>query len=137
MKTQAISVYRKLDASSRSEAIERAIELGLVDAPPASGASSPARGDASGRGWVSNENGSPVEDYKLTLRRLALRDDRFIDALLSEDRANATLAGIDARSHALLRIAALIAVDAAPPSYMSAVEADWRRARPTTRSSGR
>ena len=36
VKTQAISVYRKLDASSRSEAIERAIELGLVDAPFAS-----------------------------------------------------------------------------------------------------
>jgi LuxR family transcriptional regulator, maltose regulon positive regulatory protein len=35
VKTQAISVYRKLDASSRSEAIERAIELGLVDAPVA------------------------------------------------------------------------------------------------------
>ena len=38
VKTQAISVYRKLDASSRSEAIERALELGLVDAPAASGA---------------------------------------------------------------------------------------------------
>jgi LuxR family maltose regulon positive regulatory protein len=37
VKTQAISVYRKLDASSRSEAIERALELGLVDAPIASG----------------------------------------------------------------------------------------------------
>jgi LuxR family transcriptional regulator, maltose regulon positive regulatory protein len=36
VKTQAISVYRKLDASSRSEAIDRAIELGLVDAPAAS-----------------------------------------------------------------------------------------------------
>ena len=36
VKTQAISVYRKLDASSRSEAIDRAIELGLVDAAPAS-----------------------------------------------------------------------------------------------------
>ena len=33
VKTQAISVYRKLDASSRSEAIDRATELGLVDAP--------------------------------------------------------------------------------------------------------
>ena len=33
VKTQAISVYRKLDASSRSEAIERAVELGLVDSP--------------------------------------------------------------------------------------------------------
>jgi LuxR family maltose regulon positive regulatory protein len=36
VKTQAISVYRKLDASSRSDAIERAVELGLVDAPLAS-----------------------------------------------------------------------------------------------------
>jgi LuxR family maltose regulon positive regulatory protein len=32
VKTQAISIYRKLDASSRSEAIARAVELGLVDA---------------------------------------------------------------------------------------------------------
>ena len=36
VKTQAISVYRKLDATSRSEAIDRATELGLVDAPLAS-----------------------------------------------------------------------------------------------------
>jgi LuxR family maltose regulon positive regulatory protein len=34
VKTQAISIYRKLDATSRSEAIERAIALGLVDAAP-------------------------------------------------------------------------------------------------------
>jgi LuxR family maltose regulon positive regulatory protein len=33
VKSQAISVYRKLDASSRSEAIERAVQLGLVDTP--------------------------------------------------------------------------------------------------------
>jgi LuxR family transcriptional regulator, maltose regulon positive regulatory protein len=32
VKTQAISVYRKLSVSSRSEAIERAGELGLVEA---------------------------------------------------------------------------------------------------------
>jgi LuxR family maltose regulon positive regulatory protein len=38
VKTQAISVYRKLDASSRSEAIDRAVALGLVDAAPAAGA---------------------------------------------------------------------------------------------------
>jgi LuxR family maltose regulon positive regulatory protein len=37
VKTQAISVYRKLDASSRSEAIERAAELGLVDASVGAG----------------------------------------------------------------------------------------------------
>jgi 4-carboxymuconolactone decarboxylase len=64
-----------------------------------------------------------VDEYKLILRRLALRDDRYIDALLRAECPDATLAGIDSRSHALLRIAALIAMDAAPPSYMSAVEA--------------
>jgi LuxR family maltose regulon positive regulatory protein len=34
VKTQAISVYRKLGVSSRSDAIERAGRLGLVDAAP-------------------------------------------------------------------------------------------------------
>jgi LuxR family maltose regulon positive regulatory protein len=36
VKSQAISLYRKLDASSRSAAIAKAIELGLIDAqaPP-------------------------------------------------------------------------------------------------------
>ena len=63
-----------------------------------------------------------MEEYKVTLRKLAVRDDRFIDALLSEEHANATLAGMDPRSHALVRIGALIALDAGPPSYMSAVE---------------
>lgn len=36
VKTQAISVYRKLGVSSRSDAIERAMELGLVEAAGAS-----------------------------------------------------------------------------------------------------
>ena len=69
------------------------------------------------------EEDDSVDDYKLTLRRFALRDDRYIDALLGEESANTELSGIDPRSHALLRIAALIAVDAAPPSFMSAVQA--------------
>ena len=67
-----------------------------------------------------------MDEYKLTLRRLALRDDRYVDALLKEEQANVTLAGLDARSHALARIAALIALDAAPASYMNEVEAGLR-----------
>ncbi len=39
VKSQALSVYRKLDASSRSQAVERATALGLI---PAIDASSPA-----------------------------------------------------------------------------------------------
>jgi LuxR family maltose regulon positive regulatory protein len=46
IKTQAISVYRKLGVSSRSDAIARAAELGLVDASVGA-APSPAAGVAS------------------------------------------------------------------------------------------
>ena len=122
VKTQAISAYRKLDASSRSEAIERAIELGLVDASPAA-RFHPLGVMFSAAGKHPMGKRHQVDEYKLTLRRLALRDDRYIDELLREECANTKLSGIDARSHALLRIAALIAVDAAPPSFMSAVQA--------------
>jgi 4-carboxymuconolactone decarboxylase len=69
------------------------------------------------------EPDSGVEDYRLTLRRLALRDDRFIEAVLADERASPELSGLDRRSHAQARIAALITMDAAPPSYMSAVSA--------------
>jgi 4-carboxymuconolactone decarboxylase len=64
-----------------------------------------------------------VQDYKTTLRRLALRDDRYIESLLADERGSAVLSGMEPRSHALVRVGALIAMDAAPPSYMSAVEA--------------
>jgi 4-carboxymuconolactone decarboxylase len=64
-----------------------------------------------------------VNGYKETLRRLAVRDDRYIDSLLRADRDEASLAGMDCRSHALARIGALIALDAGPPPFMSSVEA--------------
>jgi len=67
-----------------------------------------------------------MEDYQLTLRKLAVRDERYIDALLQTDRANATLAGIDERAHALIRIGALITLNAAPAAYMEAVAKAFR-----------
>ena len=48
---------------------------------------------------------SGVEDYKLTLRRLALRDDLYIKGLLAEECASPVLSGLDERTHALVRIA--------------------------------
>ena len=62
-----------------------------------------------------------MEDYQVTLRKLALRDEQYIEALLATDRANPTLAGIDERTHALIRIGALIALDASTPAYMDSV----------------
>jgi alkylhydroperoxidase/carboxymuconolactone decarboxylase family protein YurZ len=64
-----------------------------------------------------------MEDYQVTLRKLAVRDERYIEGLLQTDRANPTLAGLDDRSQALVRIGALIALNAAPAAYMESVNA--------------
>ena len=65
---------------------------------------------------------SPTEmdEYKEHLRRLALHDDALIEALLSEAGTTAESA-LDERSAALVRVAATIAVDAAPSSFQHAV----------------
>jgi hypothetical protein len=42
VKTQAISVYRKLGVSSRSDAIDHAARLGLLDDPAATRAATPS-----------------------------------------------------------------------------------------------
>ena len=62
-------------------------------------------------------------DYRTTLRKLALRDDRYVGALLAREDASAVESGLDTRTRALVQIGALVAVDAAPPSYMSVAEA--------------
>jgi alkylhydroperoxidase/carboxymuconolactone decarboxylase family protein YurZ len=67
-----------------------------------------------------------VEEYQVTLRKLAVRDDRYVDTLLRADCSSASIAGLDDRSHALIRIAALVVLNAAPPAYMSSVEAALR-----------
>jgi 4-carboxymuconolactone decarboxylase len=63
-----------------------------------------------------------VGDYRAILRRLSLRDDRYIDTLLAAEASATAASELDPRSHALVRVGALIAADAAPPSYMNAVE---------------
>lgn len=64
-----------------------------------------------------------MDEYKVTLRKFAVRDDRYIDALLQTDEASATVAGLEDRTHALVRIGTLVALNAAPVAYMSSVEA--------------
>ncbi len=61
-------------------------------------------------------------EYRETLRKLAVRDDHFIAATLAEDPTCAAADLIDRRTLALVRLGALIALDAAAPSYMNAVE---------------
>jgi len=63
-----------------------------------------------------------MDDYETILRRLAIRDDRYIASLLAPNPDKPCPSGLDQRTHALARIGALIALDATPPSYMEAVE---------------
>jgi 4-carboxymuconolactone decarboxylase len=67
-----------------------------------------------------------VEDHEETLRKLAIRDDAYIDTILGDDRQNLDESSLDQKTHALVRIAGLIAIDAAPPSYMWTVESALR-----------
>jgi 4-carboxymuconolactone decarboxylase len=61
-------------------------------------------------------------EYRRTLRKLAVRDDQFVSSVLADDVSWAAEAGIDARTRGLIRLGALIALDAAPPSDLGAVE---------------
>jgi 4-carboxymuconolactone decarboxylase len=64
-----------------------------------------------------------VEGFEGTLRSLTVRDDRFVDAVLCSNDENVAASRLDPMTHALVRIGALIALDAAPQSYASCVEA--------------
>jgi 4-carboxymuconolactone decarboxylase len=55
------------------------------------------------------------------LLKLSVRDDGYIDRALADDASNEAASHLDGKTHALVRIAALIAVDAAPPSYSEAI----------------
>jgi 4-carboxymuconolactone decarboxylase len=67
-----------------------------------------------------------VADYEETLRKLSVRQDDYVDRLLADDHANEAASQLDGKTHALVRVAALVAVDAAPPSYMDAIAAAQR-----------
>jgi hypothetical protein len=61
-----------------------------------------------------------MDEYKQHLRRLAVHDDALLDALAVEGGA-CTTSAIDEKTAALVRVAATIAVDAAPHSFQHAI----------------
>ena len=64
-----------------------------------------------------------MSNYEQTLRRLTIRDDAFVDFLLGDENGNLAASTLDAKTHALVRLGALVAIDAATPSYMEAISA--------------
>jgi len=61
-----------------------------------------------------------MDDYKEHLRRLTVHDEALVEEILSEETMRPALA-LDDRTAALVRVAATIAVDAAPSSFQHAV----------------
>ena len=61
-----------------------------------------------------------MDEYKEHLRRLAVHDDAFVSLLLGEENT-AIASALDTRTAALVRVAATVAIDAAPSSFQHAV----------------
>ena len=61
-----------------------------------------------------------MDDYKEHLRRLTVHDEALVEEILPEETMRPALA-LDERTAALVRVAATIAVDAAPSSFQHAV----------------
>jgi len=61
-----------------------------------------------------------MDDYKEHLRRLTVHDDALVEEVLSAETVRRASA-LDEKTAALVRLAAAIAVDAAPSSFQHAV----------------
>lgn len=55
--------------------------------------------------------------HEKALRDLAVNDEDFVENVLAMQLANIEASGLDPKTHALVRLGALIALDAAPASY--------------------
>lgn len=60
--------------------------------------------------------------YKDTLRSLALSDEGFVESVLGIGRDTIDVSRLDRKTHALVRLGAALAIDAAPSSYRSTIE---------------
>jgi 4-carboxymuconolactone decarboxylase len=66
--------------------------------------------------------GSLLEPPEQVLRKLTIRDDALLRRVLAEECGRPAESALDPKTHALACISALIAMDAAAPSYLCAVE---------------
>ncbi len=67
-----------------------------------------------------------MERHERTLTKLAIADNQYYEAILGSEGANICESHLDAKTHALVRLGALIATGAAPPGFMWSVEAARR-----------
>jgi alkylhydroperoxidase/carboxymuconolactone decarboxylase family protein YurZ len=67
-----------------------------------------------------------VDNHETTLTKLAIADEAYYQALLSGETNNIAESHLDGKTHALVRLGALVAIDATAPGYMWAIEAARR-----------
>ena len=65
-------------------------------------------------------------DTEETLRRLTIRDEEYVDAILSHDPDGIVTSSLEPKTRALVRIGALVSIDAAPASYLATIESGLR-----------
>jgi len=63
-----------------------------------------------------------VEPHERILCRLAIREDAYVDFLLTNHNATLSASSLDGKAHSLVRLGALVAIDAAPASYLEAID---------------
>src|SRR5215211_8006028 len=66
--------------------------------------------------------GSDMLEYQERLRSMALSDDRFVASVLGMGQDTIQASGLDPKMHAMVSLAALLAVDAAHSSYHASAE---------------
>jgi len=72
------------------------------------------------------ELGSAVVPHETTLTKLAIADDAYYENLLASERSGVAASHLDEKTHSLVRLGALIAIDATSPGYMWTVESARR-----------
>src|SRR3954451_7676933 len=63
-----------------------------------------------------------MAEYQERLRCLALNDEAFVRSVLGMGEDTVEASRLDAKTHALVRLGALLAIQAAPSSYQACVE---------------
>ncbi|MFL5965901.1 MAG: carboxymuconolactone decarboxylase family protein [Gaiellaceae bacterium] len=73
------------------------------------------------------EGGLRMEHHQTTLAKLAIADNVYYKTLLARESSNVTESHLSEKTHALVRLGALVGTDAASPGYMWAVESARRQ----------
>lgn len=73
------------------------------------------------------EMGAPaVLTHETKLVKLAIADDLYVETVLSGEGSNVSESQLDGKTHALVRLGALVAIGATSPGYMRSVESARR-----------